>query len=140
PLRHSSGRRTIGYIAARTPSKPASLAAATDSPARHDRPKLGRWTRRRLSSSRRQGDAGAEMRRNIGLAVMLLLTCAATKPSTRSSTAESPMLPAADDEIGFIPLFSEEALKKWRQCGPGRFVVKDGVATGEGGMGLWWYS
>jgi hypothetical protein len=45
-----------------------------------------------------------------------------------------------EDEKGFVPLFSGENLKHWKQCGPGRFVVKDGVATGEGGMGLWWYS
>jgi hypothetical protein len=45
-----------------------------------------------------------------------------------------------DDDAEFIPLLSQEALKHWRQCGPGQFVVKNGVATGEGGMGLWWYS
>jgi hypothetical protein len=48
--------------------------------------------------------------------------------------------PKAGDEAGFLPLFSDEALKHWRQCGPGRFVVTNGVATGEGGMGLWWYA
>jgi len=48
--------------------------------------------------------------------------------------------PKAGDEAGFVPLFSAEALKHWRQCGPGRFVVTNGVATGEGGMGLWWYA
>lgn len=41
---------------------------------------------------------------------------------------------------GFTPLFSEDALKRWRQCGPGQFVVTNGVATAEGGMGLWWYA
>ena len=39
---------------------------------------------------------------------------------------------------GFLPLFSDDALKQWRQCGPGRFAVSNGGATGEGGMGLWW--
>jgi len=34
----------------------------------------------------------------------------------------------------FIPLFSQENLKQWRQCGPGHFTVTNGVATGEGGM------
>ncbi len=49
--------------------------------------------------------------------------------------------PAADDaEAGFVPLFAKDELKNWKQCGPGRMVFKDGVATGEGGMGLWWYS
>jgi hypothetical protein len=49
-------------------------------------------------------------------------------------------LPNAGDEAGFVPLFSAEALKHWRQCGPGRFGVTNGVATGVGGMGLWWYA
>src|SRR6266704_576522 len=47
---------------------------------------------------------------------------------------------ATDERDGFKYLFSDEALKQWRQCGPGRFIVSNGVATGEGGMGLWWYS
>jgi hypothetical protein len=46
----------------------------------------------------------------------------------------------AGGETGFVDLFSAENLPSWRQCGPGRFVVSDGVARGEGGMGLWWYS
>jgi hypothetical protein len=44
------------------------------------------------------------------------------------------------DAAGYYPLFSAEALPQWRQCGPGRFVVTNGIATGEGGMGLWWYA
>ncbi len=44
------------------------------------------------------------------------------------------------DEEGFISLLSDAALKDWKQCGPGRFTVADGIASGEGGMGLWWYS
>lgn len=28
----------------------------------------------------------------------------------------------------------------WKQCGPGSFSIKDGVATSQGGMGMWWYS
>jgi len=40
----------------------------------------------------------------------------------------------------FEDLFSDKALKQWRQCGPGSFVVSNGVATGVGGMGLWWYA
>ena len=43
-------------------------------------------------------------------------------------------------EDGFISLFSDSALKDWKQCGPGTFVVADGIASGEGGMGLWWYA
>jgi len=44
------------------------------------------------------------------------------------------------EEKGFLLLFEENALKQWRQCGPGRFTVTNGIATGEGGMGLWWYA
>ena len=44
------------------------------------------------------------------------------------------------EEAGFIPLLSEAALKDWKQCGPGKVAVTNGVATGEGGMGLWWYA
>jgi hypothetical protein len=44
------------------------------------------------------------------------------------------------DEAGFVPLFSPSALPDWKQTGEGRFAVSEGVATGEGGMGLWWYS
>src|SRR6266436_4836496 len=40
----------------------------------------------------------------------------------------------------FVPLFAEENLKQWRQCGPGRFTMTNGMATGEGGMSLWWYA
>ncbi len=37
-------------------------------------------------------------------------------------------------------LLSPAALPAWRQCGPGHFSVTNGVATGHGGMGLWWFS
>jgi hypothetical protein len=41
---------------------------------------------------------------------------------------------------GWIELLSDSELNHWKQCGPGKFNVENGVATGEGGMGLWWYS
>ena len=44
------------------------------------------------------------------------------------------------DEQGFIPLLTGEPLKAWKQCGPGKFILENGVATGEGGMGLWWHA
>ena len=44
-----------------------------------------------------------------------------------------------DGEEGFISLFDKEHLSDWVQCGPGSFKVEDGVATGSGGMGLWYY-
>ena len=43
-------------------------------------------------------------------------------------------------EEGFISLLSGAALKDWKQAGSGKFTMADGVATGEGGMGLWWYA
>ncbi len=49
-------------------------------------------------------------------------------------------VPPVGGEEGFIPLLSGAALKDWKQCGLGRFTVADGVAAGEGGMGLWWYA
>jgi hypothetical protein len=41
------------------------------------------------------------------------------------------------DDEGFVSLLDQ---KSWAQCGPGKFELKDGVATGQGGMGLWWYT
>ncbi len=46
----------------------------------------------------------------------------------------------AGDEQGFTSLLTDAALKDWKQSGPGRFTVSNGVATAEGGMGLWWYA
>jgi hypothetical protein len=45
-----------------------------------------------------------------------------------------------DDDKGFVPLFSAAEASAWKQCGPGHFTLEDGVATGHGGMGLWWYT
>jgi hypothetical protein len=60
------------------------------------------------------------------------IPAAPTDRTAEPSNTEAPQ--------GFVSLFSDSALKHWRQCGPGRFVLTDGVATGEGGMGLWWYA
>jgi hypothetical protein len=43
-------------------------------------------------------------------------------------------------EQGFTPLFGKDPKDGWRQCGPGHFTLENGVATGHGGMGLWWYT
>jgi len=45
-----------------------------------------------------------------------------------------------DGDAGFIPLFGRDATDGWAQCGPGHFTVENGVATGSGGMGLWWFT
>lgn len=43
-----------------------------------------------------------------------------------------------DDEAGFVSLLGKTANEGWAQSGPGKFILADGIATGEGGMGLWW--
>ena len=53
---------------------------------------------------------------------------------------KAPPLPGENDETGFVDLFSAEALKNWRKCGPGKFTIPAGVAWSTGGMGLWWYA
>ncbi|WP_415953557.1 ThuA domain-containing protein [Streptomyces sp. KLOTTS4A1] len=40
---------------------------------------------------------------------------------------------------GYRDIFNGETLEGWKQAGPGRFVVNDGVMETEGGMGLLWY-
>jgi hypothetical protein len=47
---------------------------------------------------------------------------------------------SAPDEKGFIALFGKRPNDGWTQCGPGHFTLENGVATGHGGMGLWWYT
>ncbi|HMJ66596.1 MAG TPA: DUF1080 domain-containing protein, partial [Candidatus Binatia bacterium] len=47
---------------------------------------------------------------------------------------------SAPDEKGFVKLFGKDAKDGWTQCGPGEFTLNDGIATGHGGMGLWWHT
>jgi len=61
-------------------------------------------------------------------------------PVREQSVRRDDGLPDEEDDRGFVDLLSPARAGDWRQCGPGRFVVLDGVAAGEGGMGLWWYS
>lgn len=51
----------------------------------------------------------------------------------------SPVKPA-DAEEGFKRLFEGEDIITWKQAGPGKFTLENGIATSTGGMGLWWYS
>ncbi|GEM_PF-246857 len=46
--------------------------------------------------------------------------------------------PSAPDEKGFVPLLGKA--DGWAQCGPGNFTLEKGIATGHGGMGLWWHT
>ena len=52
--------------------------------------------------------------------------------------AHVPAEPPQED--GFIHLLGRSASDGWTQCGPGQFTLEDGVATGHGGMGLWWHT
>jgi type 1 glutamine amidotransferase len=44
------------------------------------------------------------------------------------------------DDEGFTPLFDARHADGWKQCGPGSFKIEEGVATAEGGMGMWWHT
>jgi len=70
------------------------------------------------------------------VSAFLLLSGSFFLSAAESDAGHSP----AADEKDFQPLFSPLALRHWRQCGPGYFTVTNGIATGEGGMGLWRYS
>ncbi|HVR74597.1 MAG TPA: DUF1080 domain-containing protein [Planctomycetota bacterium] len=49
------------------------------------------------------------------------------------------LVPSAQDgEAGFKPIL-EKGAEGWAQSGKGEFALADGVATGKGGMGLWWF-
>ena len=48
--------------------------------------------------------------------------------------------PSRPDEAGFMSLFGQKTPRGWAQCGPGQFKFENGVATGQGGMGLWWFT
>jgi hypothetical protein len=61
-------------------------------------------------------------------------------PSNRVSDHLHSLLPHIEDENGFRPLFGTCASDGWKQCGPGGFVLSNGVATSHGGMGLWWHT
>ena len=47
------------------------------------------------------------------------------------------MVPVMASEIVQL---DKENFKGWKQAGPGKFNIENGVATSEGGMGLFWYS
>lgn len=48
--------------------------------------------------------------------------------------------PSSPNEDGFAPMLAKNGNQGWAQCGPGHFEIKDGIATGIGGMGLGWYT
>lgn len=68
----------------------------------------------------------------LGLA-LLAPACAAQEPAPAK-----PPAPAVDAE-GFVPLFDAAHTDGWKHAGKGGMKVEDGVATVQGGMGLWYY-
>ena len=72
------------------------------------------------------------------LSSLALILTAILSGYALASVSASPAL--SEENAGFESLLSAETLNKWRQCGPGRFTFTNGVATGQGGMGLWWYA
>ena len=46
----------------------------------------------------------------------------------------------AAEESRWTDLFSGSNQTRWAQSGPGKFTLQKGIATAEGGMGLWWYT
>src|SRR5947207_922611 len=85
------------------------------------------------------GETVCELTWAAPLALWLLLPWGLDSKANGAQTASEKRTPVSDEK-GFERLFSDPALKQWQQCGPGRFVVSNGVATGEDGMGLWWYA
>lgn len=77
----------------------------------------------------------------LAVLVSLAFTLGTRVGEAAEAEGSAPGAPAAAaDETGFVPLLSAEVLKDWRQAGSGRFAVTNGVATGEGGPGVWWYA
>jgi hypothetical protein len=63
------------------------------------------------------------------------------RPITEIPAEHLALIPShQDDETGFKPLFDKNAHDGWAQCGPGEFRVENGIATAQGGMGLWWHT
>ncbi len=57
-----------------------------------------------------------------------------------SMAEPEPPIERKPDADGFVPLFDATVgARGWKQAGPGRFEVADGVATPVGGMGLWYF-
>jgi sugar phosphate isomerase/epimerase len=80
----------------------------------------------------------------VGLLTGMIMATAAelavSPPDNRIPGVLAAMLPQPGDESGFRPLFGSTASEGWAQCGPGFFTLTNGVATSQGGMGLWWHT
>jgi hypothetical protein len=79
--------------------------------------------------------------------IALAVAAAVTRPALATLTAAAAILAAASCSTpqptrtpASFDLLAPDALPHWKQAGPGGFSVHNAVATGHGGMGLWWYS
>lgn len=70
----------------------------------------------------------------LGFGTLLFPGCGS---SSGSHGALSSAPSSSAEESHFVSLLE---LPGWKQCGPGSFTVSQGVATPQGGMGLWWFS
>jgi hypothetical protein len=72
----------------------------------------------------------------------VLLCCGSLLWQGCGSSAPSPgaRSSAQSGTWGEADIVSLWDLPGWKQCGPGSFFVTNGVATPQGGMGLWWFS
>lgn len=80
------------------------------------------------------------MRQALIASVLICLATVLSDGSITQSAQQPQTSPSKKEDDGFLFLFSDSALKEWRQCGPGKFMVTNGIAMGKGGMGLWWYA
>jgi hypothetical protein len=88
--------------------------------------------------------------RTLPLVFLLAVGCVSARPADSRTgdaapePAQKPEVPAqsapstADD--GYLVLFDGSSTEGWVQAGPGRFVIENGTARSEGGMGLFYYS
>jgi hypothetical protein len=67
---------------------------------------------------------------------LLALTCSFAAVVGLAARADDPAGQGRDTKV----LFDGKSLDGWEQVGPGRFVLENGVARTEGGMGLLWYT
>ena len=56
------------------------------------------------------------------------------------SPAQQIIPKSPNDGKEFVSILPLNSSTGWVQCGPGGFKIENGVATGQGGMGLWWYT
>jgi hypothetical protein len=77
---------------------------------------------------------GKKLRCSFPIFGLTLVLVALSQPSATKLNQASQTTPTTHS------LFNGKDLDGWKQAGPGRFVVVDGMLKTEGGMGLLWYT